>query len=490
MFYNVLKPVLYKQFPMKKILLKLLPVNCLTCLLLIIATSLLSFSTQAQIITTIAGNGIANITGDGGPAVNAEIYGPYSVTVYAWDNVYFSDDNSIRKINGLTGIINTLVDTFNMGGFTDDGEPAKYAQVYMPYGLTLDNSGNIYIADYGNERIRKVDSTTGIITTLAGNGMVGCTGTTESATSINAYLNNPYRLAVDAHGNLYIIAGSNFIEEVIASTDVIQDVIGRGGCGSAGGYSGDGGLADTAGFNLPSDIAIDAAGNIYIADLGNYRVRKITASTGIIATIAGNGTFGYSGDGGLAVSAELLSPKAVAVDKSGNVYIVDEDAIRKVSAATGIITRIAGVDTTVGSNTYPVPGYSGDGGLATLAKINSPNGIAVDGAGNVYIADNGNHRIRKITPGITGIENVPANIDVSVYPNPCTGQIAIKLTGGNYLSLKIFDALGREIYSEPLNEVELNQNLHINLSNAANGIYFLQVLSQTETICKRVVVQK
>jgi hypothetical protein len=115
MFYNVLKPVLYKQFPMKKILLKLLPVNCLTCLLLIIATSLLSFSTQAQIITTIAGNGIANITGDGGPAVNAEIYGPYSVTVDAWDNVYFSDDNSIRKINGLTGIINTLVDTFNMG---------------------------------------------------------------------------------------------------------------------------------------------------------------------------------------------------------------------------------------------------------------------------------------------------------------------------------------------------------------------------------------
>jgi hypothetical protein len=462
----------------------------LVCSLLISSLSFLPYSIKAQIITTIAGNGTQNITGNRGPAVAAELSGPSSLAIDANANLYFSDNNSIRQINTLTGIITSIVDTFVTGGSTGDDGLAAYARLLSPQGVALDHLGNLYIADENNERIRKVNVSTDTITTFAGNGTPGCTATPVNATSINAYLNNPARLAIDALGNAYIIAEHDFIQEVNLSTGMLNVIAGRGGCGYSGGYSGDGGMADTAAFNYPIDIALDAVGNIYIVDGGNYCIRKITVNTGVITTIAGNGTPGYSGDGGLATSAKLISPKYITVDNSDNIYFTDGNSIRKVNNSTGIITHIVGQDTTIGSLSVPIAGYSGDDGLATSARINLPSGLASDALGNLYIADAGNHRIRKIAFNTSGINDMQPDIKVSIYPMPSKGDIQVKLNGKDFSSMAIYDEFGREIYSQSIDNSPYDQNLHIDLRNIADGIYFLQVVNQAEALTKRLIIQK
>ena len=201
--------------------------------------------------------------------------------------------------------------------------------------MAVDASGNLYIADTGNNRIRKV-SATGIITTVAGNGSAGYSGDGGPATS--AQLDGPEGVAVDGSGNLYIADTCNNRIRKVSATGIITTVAGNGSAG----YSGDGGPATSAQLSLPAGVAVDGSGNLYIADSGNNRIRKVSA-TGIITTVAGNGSPGYSGDGGPATSAQLNQPAGVAVDASGNLYIADSsnNRIRKVSA-TGIITTVAG----------------------------------------------------------------------------------------------------------------------------------------------------
>ena len=266
----------------------------------------------------------------------------------------------------------------------------------------MDGAGNLYISDQSNQRIRKVTAATGIITTVAGNGTAGYSGDGGPATS--AELNFPAGVAVDSAGNLYIADYNNSVIRKVHTSGIMTTVAGNG----TGGYSGDSGPATSAELYLPIGVAVDGAGNLYIADTGNQHIRKVDAS-GIITTVAGNGTAGYSGDGGLAISAQLDRPTSAAVDSAGNLYIADtgNQRIRKVNAS-GIITTVAGNGTN---------GYSGDSGPATIAELYNPVGVAVDGAGNLYIADLSNQRIREVNvttsalsfPGTTKVgQNSPA----------------------------------------------------------------------------------
>ena len=336
-------------------------------------------------IASQAGNGVLGYSGDGAPAASAEFSYPTSVAVDSSGNLYIvdADNNRIRKVTASSGIITTVAGN-GTAGYSGDGGAATSAELDTPFGVAVDASGNIYIVDVNNDRIRKVTASTGIITTVAGNGTWGYSGDGGAATS--AELFSPLGVAVDASGNIYIAdSGNNRIRKVTASTGIITTVAGNG----TGGYSGDSGVATSAELNSPFGVAVDASGNIYIVDSGNNRIRKMTASTGIITTVAGNGTGGYSGDSGVATSAELNSPYGVAVDASGNIYIADTYnlVIRTVTASTGIITTVAGNGTA---------GSSGDGGAAASAELSYPTAVVVDSPGNFYIADYNNNKVRTV----------------------------------------------------------------------------------------------
>ena len=262
--------------------------------------------------------------------------------------------------------------------------------------MAADGAGNLYIADSGNHRIRKVDSS-GTISTIAGSGEFGFGG--DGGPAIDARLNYPSGVAVDGAGNVYIADLGNQRIRKVDSTGTITTIAGSGETGfGGGGFGGDGGPATEAQLNYPRGVAIDGAGNVYIADQGNQRIRKVD-STGTITTIAGSGERGFSGDGDPATEAQLNYPWGVAVDGAGNVYIADlgNHRIRKVDSL-GTITTIAG------SGEF---GFGGDGGPAIDARLNYPSGVAVDGAGNLYIADSVNHRIRILTQVIDSGERAP-----------------------------------------------------------------------------------
>jgi sugar lactone lactonase YvrE len=341
--------------------------------------------TPSNIITTIAGNGSGGYSGDGGSATAAMLYIPFGVAVDGSGNVFIADtyNHRIREVVKATGIISTLAGT-SSGGYSGDGGPAIYAQLAYPHGVAVDSSGNVYIADSFNDRIREIVKATGNIITVAGNGSIGSGGDGGPATS--AQLNYPFAAAVDASGNLFFAdQGNNRIREVVKATGIITTIAGNG----TSGYSGDGGPATAAMLNQPTGVAVDSSGNVYIADWHNNRIREVVKATGIISTIAGTGTAGSSGDGGPATSAQLNYPNGVAVDGSGNVFIGDSsnNRIREVVKATGTLITFAGNGTV---------GFSGDGGPATSAQLNYPNGVAVDSSGNVYFTDTYNYRIREV----------------------------------------------------------------------------------------------
>ncbi len=343
--------------------------------------------------TTIAGTGQTGYSGDNGPATSAAINGPAAIAIDRSGNIYFSDSNNfhVRKISN--GVISTVVGTgvaagslpFGIPSGADNG-PATLVALAGPEGLAFDSAGNLYIADTDgghNNRVRRL-STTGNLTTVAGSpningaGDQGFSGDGGSATA--ATLNTPSAVAVDSAGNLYIADTGNGRVRRVNSFGAISTAAGNGGFGD----SGDGGPAVNASFMQPADVAVDSAGNVYVADPEGQRVRKIDTS-GVITTVAGSGEQGFTGDGGPAVNATFHSPSRVAVDRLGNVFIVDGGnfRIRKV-APGGTITTIAG------GGSSPA-----DGVLATTAGLSDVYAITVDSAGSVYIADGG--VIRKIT---------------------------------------------------------------------------------------------
>ena len=340
----------------------------------------LSYQRVSYGINTFAG---LRIFGDGGPAVQTQLYGPVGVAVDGSGNLYIADrNNSIRKVDP-TGTITTVAGTGEQG-FGGDGGPAVQAQLASPTGVAVDGSGNLYIADSGNERIRKVDPT-GRITTVAGTGERGAGGDGGPATQ--AQFAFPADVAVDGSDNLYIADRDTHRIRKVDPTGRITTIAGTGEYGG----DGDGGPAVQAQLDSPTDVAVDGSGNLYIADKGTSRIRKVD-SRGTITTVAGTRRRGGGGDGGPAVQAQLTFPNGVAVDGSGNLYIADSgnDRIRKVDP-TGTITTVAGIGEDVSDS-----GYSGDGGPAVEAQLAGPVGVAVDGSGNLYIADRGNRRIRKV----------------------------------------------------------------------------------------------
>ena len=300
-------------------------------------------------------------------------------------NLYIADslNQRIRKVDAA-GAISTVAGD-GTRGFGGDGGAAVAAQLDFPRGVALDGAGNLYIADSLNQRIRKVDAA-GAISTVAGDGTRGYGG--DGGAAVAAQLDFPRGVALDGAGNLYIADSLNQRIRKVNAAGVITTVAGDG----TEGYGGDGDAALAAQLNRPFGVMPDGAGNLYIADTGNHRIRKVNAA-GRISTVAGDATRGYGGyggDGGAALAAQLNSPIGMALDGAGNLYIADagNHLIRKVDTA-GVITTVAGSGTA---------GFSGDGGAAVAAQLNSPAGMALDGAGNLYIADAGNHLIRRLTP--------------------------------------------------------------------------------------------
>ncbi len=379
----------------------------------------------------IAGSGVSGFSGDGGAAPAAELNGPNGVAVDSAGDVYIADTNNrrIRKVD-TSGNITTVAGN-GSAAYSGDGGPAIAAAIGLPYGLAVDSTANVYLSDVGNEVVRMV-TRSGIITTVAGNGSFGYSGDGQPATSAKLY--GPYGIALDASGNLYISDRYNFRIRMVSTSGIISTVAGSGNCC----YGGDGLAATNALLYYPSGVAVDAFGGLYIADSDNQRIRKVNA--GVIATIAGNGAPGFAGDGGEATKAELYFPLGVAVDGSGNVYIADSEnaRIRGVNTS-GVVSTLVGGDLNDGGlgvfaaldlpagvvrdnagNTYiadtyndrvrkvaangtittvagtGVVGSTGDNGAAASAELNLPAGLALDGAGNLYIADSENHRVRMV----------------------------------------------------------------------------------------------
>jgi trimeric autotransporter adhesin len=338
------------------------------------------------LIFTVAGNGSAGFSGDGGPATAAQLSDDAAgVALDASDDLYVADEGNyrVRLVNAASGNIATIAGD-GTAAFGGNGGAAPAAQLSTPFGAVADPSGDLLFADANNQVIWEIYAGTGVIVTVAGNGTPGYSG--DGGLAGAAQLHTPHGVAVDTYGNVYIADTENHVIRFVnAASGVITTVVGNG----TSGYSGDGGPATAAQLSLPYGIALDLNDNLYIADYENHVIREVSATTGLISTIAGDGTAGYSGNGGPAISAQLDAPAAVAVDQAGNVYIVDQgnNCVRAVKAASGDIAAFAGTQ---------APGYSGDGGPASSAQLSAPFGVTLDGGENVYIADFGNNRIRRV----------------------------------------------------------------------------------------------
>ncbi len=345
-------------------------------------------------IRVVAGSGVEAFNGNDGPTKNASLnIGvsnlPNGIAVDAKGNIFFVDkfNNQIRSVDTTTGIITTFAGSgpgsYYSGGYSGDGGPATSARLNLPGEIAFDSNGNLFIADSQNGRIRRVDASTGIITTVAGNG--GFTFSGDGGLATAASLNHPAGVALDTNGNLFIADAYNCrVRRVDASSGIITTVAGNGEFS----FSGDGGPAIAASLWLPIGVRVDTDGNLFIADLYNHRVRRVDASTGIITTFAGSGQSGVSGDGGLATSVDM-SPVGVAIESSGNLLIADADSkrVRRVNLSTNIVTTVAGNGEFC---------FYGDGGTALAASLCAPQGLTADPSGNLLAYDTNNGRIRRI----------------------------------------------------------------------------------------------
>jgi len=384
---------------------------------------------SSGLIQAVAGNGSPSFSGDGQIATDAELDFPYGMSVDPVGDIYIADfDNErIRRVDAKTHVITTVAGSGTSGtgctGETDtygDGCPATQATIF-PFTVFVDSHSNIYLTDYALGRIRRVDGVTGIITSVAGGGTGSGPDCPNPADTVgdgcpaaDAILSEPWGIYVDANGNIFFTDyGNSRVREVVASTGLIQSIAGTG----TAGYNGDNIPANEAQVDLPVGIYGDSSGNIYVSDLGNYRIREIVKSTGNIVTIAGTGTAGYNGDNILANTAEIFDNYGLYVDQQANLFFGDygNGRVREVVASTGLIQTVAG---------NGIFGFTGDGGPATSAMLSFVADVGGDFAGNLYIADTYNDRIREVY----GV--VPANSLVVTTQSLPPGQVGVPYSFG------------------------------------------------------------
>jgi sugar lactone lactonase YvrE len=438
-------------------------------------------SQPTAVITTIAGNGISGYLVGAGDPLSTPLRSPNSIGVDREGNVFFDDNgiNVVWEISSATGEIATVPGLLNWAS----------PQLILPTGLALDATGNLYVASVQGVVI-KVAAESGVATIFAGTGLApsGYPNLGDYGPATSAALYKPQGLAIDSAGDMYIADnGDNLVRMVAAGTGIITSVAGRGGAVS-------GGLAVSTEVYQPSALALDSSGNLYIAVPYFGLVYKITKSTGIITTVAGNGIPGSSGNGGSALSAEI-NPQGLAVDAAGNLYISDPAEIRMVFAGTGIISRFAGTG---------YLGFSGDGGSATMADISNPQGLAFDAAGNLYLSDQGNHRVRKVTIS-AGAGSAPAmtvtpsaasitteqTLSVTVAMQPALNPLptgSVTLTSGSYNAQQTL-ANGAVIFNMAAGSLPLGANTLTATyapDPASSGIYATASQKSTVTVTSSV----
>jgi sugar lactone lactonase YvrE len=339
-------------------------------------------------ITTAVGTGRPGDSGDGGPAARAELNQPFDLVFDAAGNLYLADtgNHRIRRVDARSGTITTVAGS-GAKGFSGDGGKATEARLDEPYGLALDDQGNIYFADRLNARVRRVDGRSGVITTVAGNGSKTYSG--DGGSAPQAGLVEPNGVALDRTGRtLYIADVANHrVRAVDLASGTIATFAGTG----QGRHAGDGGPATAA--SIAGARAVDVApdGTVLILERQGNTLRAVDLRTGTITTRAGTGAKGNSGDGGPATAATFNGPKELAVDTAGNVFIVDTEnhAVRRIDAQTGTVSTVAGSGRR---------GPGGDGGPATSAELDRPHGVAVAADGALSIGDTNNHRVRRVGP--------------------------------------------------------------------------------------------
>jgi sugar lactone lactonase YvrE len=415
---------------------------------------------QSQIITTIAGTGSSGFSGDGNLATTAKLNLPFNLTFDKFDNIYIADtyNNSIRKIDSKSGIITTVIGT---------ADKKKVSELKTPTGLTFDNFNNLFIADLANLRIRKVNIETGSSMTLVGKK------TEIERPNIDASLSGPFNVVFDNVGNLYIsVNGDNKVSKVEFSTGKIVTIAGNG----EPGYSGDGALSINAQLTNPTGLALDEKGNLFIADTGNERVRKVDLSTGIISTVVGTGVPGFSGDGDLATESQLSNPLGLVFNKVGDLFIVDRgnNRIRKVNFETGRISTIAGTGQS---------GFAGDGDLASNAQLSHPTGLAFNKEGDLFVVDRGNNRIRKISGLVSNANEQELEASLLVYPNPSTDKITIELKNNIELEkATLFNIKGKQ------ESIQIKDQT-LDVSRLPRGVYILRLATSKGVIEQKVVLK-
>jgi len=440
-----------------------------SCVLILIL--LINCAIHAQhIVSTYAGTGTAGLVN--GNISTSQFNHSFGICKDKFGDFFVADygNNCIRKITA-SGTVSTYAGTQNTGYKNGFGDTALFNQ---PSGVCVDDSGNVYVADFGNQRIRKIN-TSRIVSTVAGSGVAGY----NDAIGVLAQFNYPRGICVDKNYNLYIGDSWNHRIRKIAANGTVTTYAGGGstiGVQSVGAYLD---AADTsARFYTPCGVALDTSGNVFVADAYTHRIRKIDTSR-IVSTVIGSGPIGQGQGGyanGAALSSRLNVPTELFVDSSGNIYIGDtfNNRVRKLNKSSGTVITIGGDGTAGFAN-----------GMDTLAIFNYPRGVTAYTDGRAYVVDHNNNRIRLISPSPTGIEN-PYSTDLfSVYPNPAEAFLTINNSFTNEGILTIYNLSGVELLNQQLKYGTTD----VDMRDLASGIYFLKLSSDKDFRIKKIIKQ-